>query len=329
MKRRTLLVAFGLGALAEALPALAQQKGRIWRIGFFYYASRQSAIETGRYKLFVQGMRELGYTEGKDFVIEARYADGVRERLPGLAAELVQAKLEVIVATGTPVYQALQKATKTIPVIITTSPDPIRDGFAASLARPGGNFTGLSSSNADAIAKHVELMKTAVPKLSRIAVLMNPKNAGSFPQLKSLQAAAQKTGLQVLPVEASTPDDIERGFVTMVKERAGAVIFPGDSFFLQQVKQIAELAVKHRLPSIYVTREYPEADGLMSYGQNITENFRRAATYVDKILKGAKPGDLPIEQPTIFELIVNLKTAKAIGLTIPQELMLRADRVIE
>jgi putative ABC transport system substrate-binding protein len=329
MKRRTLLVAFGLGALAEALPALAQQKGRIWRIGFFYYASRQSAIETGRYKLFVQGMRELGYTEGKDFVIEARYADGVRERLPGLAAELVQAKLEVIVATGTPVYQALQKATKTIPVIITTSPDPIRDGFAASLARPGGNFTGLSSNNAEAIAKHVELLKTTVPRLSRIAVLMNPTNAGSFPQLKSLQTAAQKIGLEVLPVEASTPDDIERGFGTMVKERAGAFIFPGDSFFLQQVKQIAGLAVKHRLPSIYVTREYPEADGLMSYGQNITENFRRAATYVDKILKGAKPGDLPIEQPTIFELIVNLKTAKAIGLTIPQELMLRADRVIE
>jgi len=274
-------------------------------------------------------MRDLGYVEGKHFVIEARYADGKTERLPDLAAELVRSKVDVIVATGTPLYQALQKATKTIPIVITTSPDPVRDGFAASLARPGGNFTGLSSNNAEAIPKHVELLMTAVPRLSRIAVLRNPDNVGSFPQLKSIQAAAQKTGLQVLPVDARTPDGIERGFSTMAKERAEAVIIPGDTFFLQQVRQIAELALKHRLPSTYVTREYAEAGGFMSYGQNITENFRRAATYVDKILKGAKPGELPIEQPTIFELVINRKTARAIGLTIPQELLLRADRVIE
>jgi putative ABC transport system substrate-binding protein len=329
MNRRDLLVAFSLGALTGALPALAQQKGKIRRIGFFYLGSRQSALETGRYQLFLQAMRDLGYVEGKHFVIEARYADGKAERLPDLAAELVRSKVDVIVATGTPLYQALQKATKTIPIVITTSPDPVRDGFAASLARPGGNFTGLSSNNAEAIPKHVELLMTAVPRLSRIAVLRNPDNVGSFPQLKSIQAAAQKTGLQVLPVDARTPDGIERGFSTMAKERAEAVIIPGDTFFLQQVRQIAELALKHRLPSTYVTREYAEAGGFMSYGQNITENFRRAATYVDKILKGAKPGELPIEQPTIFELVINRKTARAIGLTIPQELLLRADRVIE
>jgi len=329
MNRRDLLVAFSLGALTGALPALAQQKGKIRRIGFFYLGSRQSALETGRYQLFLQAMRDLGYVEGKHFVIEARYADGKTERLPDLAAELVRSKVDVIVATGTPLYQALHKATKTIPIVITTSPDPVRDGFAASLARPGGNFTGLSSNNAEAIPKHVELLMTAVPRLSRIAVLRNPDNVGSFPQLKSIQAAAQKTGLQVLPVDARTPDGIERGFSTMAKERAEAVIIPGDTFFLQQVRQIAELALKHRLPSTYVTREYAEAGGFMSYGQNITENFRRAATYVDKILKGAKPGELPIEQPTIFELVINRKTARAIGLTIPQELLLRADRVIE
>ena len=329
MNRRDLLVAFSLGALTGALPALAQQKGKIRRIGFFYLGSRQSALETGRYQLFLQAMRDLGYVEGKHFVIEARYADGKTESLPDLAAELVRSKVDVIVATGTPLYQALQKATKTIPIVITTSPDPVRDGFAASLARPGGNFTGLSSNNAEAIPKHVELLMTAVPRLSRIAVLRNPDNVGSFPQLKSIQAAAQKTGLQVLPVDARTPDGIERGFSTMAKERAEAVIIPGDTFFLQQVRQIAELALKHRLPSTYVTREYAEAGGFMSYGQNITENFGRAATYVDKILKGAKAGEMPVEHSTRYELVVNLKTAKELGLSVPPSLVKQAVQVIE
>jgi len=322
-------IAFGLGALAEALPALAQQQSKVWRIGFFYFASRHSAMDTGRYQLFLKGMRELGYVEGKHFVIEARYADGKAGPLPDFAAELVRLNVDIIVANGTPVYHALRQATKTIPIVITVSADPVSEGFAASLARPGGNFTGLSSANVELTPKHLELLMTAVPRLSRVAVLMNPAHSGHPARLKIIQAAAQKTGMQVLPVDAPTPDGIERAFGTMARERAGALIILGDSFFVQQIRQIAELALKHRLPSIYVNRDFADAGGLMSYGQNQTDNFRRAATYVDKILKGAKPGDLPIEQPTAFELVINRKTAKAFGLTIPQELVLRADRVIE
>ena len=329
MNRRTLLVAFGLGALAEALPALAQQKGKVWRIGFLYFGSRQSALETGRYQLFLDGMRELGYVEGKHFVIETRFADGKTGPLPDFAAELVRLKIDIIVANGTPVYHALRQATKTIPIVITVSADPVSEGFATSLARPGGNFTGLSSANVELTPKHLELLMTAVPRLSRVAVLMNPAHSGHPARLKIIQATAQKTGMRVLPVDAPSPDAIERGFASMSRERAQALIILGDSFFTQQIRQIAELALKHRLPSINVTGIYVEAGGLMSYGQNQADNFRRAANYVDKILKGAKPGDLPIEQPTIFELVINRKTAKAIGLAIPQELLLRADRVIE
>jgi putative ABC transport system substrate-binding protein len=262
-------------------------------------------------------------------VIETRFADGKTGPLPDLAAELVRLKVDVIVATGTPVYQALQKATKIIPIVITVSADPVGEGFAASLARPGGNITGLSSANLDLTAKHLELLMTAVPRLSRVAVLINPAHRGHPARLKIIQAAALKTGMQVLPVDAPTPDGIERGFASMSRERAQAVIILGDSFFDQQERQITALALKHRLPSIFVVRDYVEAGGLMSYGQNLADNYRRAATYVDKILKGAKPGDLPIEQPTKFELVVNLKTAKALGIRIPNSILVRADKVIE
>ncbi len=329
MNRRKLLVVFGLGALAEALPAFAQPKGKVWRIGFFYFASRQSAMETGRYKLFLQGMREHGYVEGKNLVIEARYGDGVSERLPGLAAELVQLKVDVIVATGTPVYRALQQVTRTVPIVITVAADPVGEGFAASLARPGGNITGLATGSVELYPKFIELLKIAVPKLSRMAVLWNPGNNSHPARLKQMQDIAQKAGIHALGVGGRTADEIERGFATMTRERAEAVVIVNDTFFIQQARQIGELTLKHRLPSIFGNTEFVDAGGLMGYGQDRLEPFRRAATYVDKILKGAKPGDLPIEQPTRLTLVINRKTAKAIGLTFSQELLLRADRVIE
>ena len=311
------------------LAPFAQQKGKVARIGFFYFGSRQSALDTGRYQKFLQGMRELGYVEGKNLVIEGRFADGISERLPGLAAELVRLNPDVIVVTGTSGVYALKKATRTIPIVITAGADPVGEGFAASLARPGGNITGLATSNVEVFPKHVELLKTALPKLSRIAVLWNPANDVHSARLKQLQAVAQKAGIHAVGAGGRTADEIERGFATMTRERAEAVIILNDTFFVQQLRQIAELSAKHKLPSLFGAIEYAEYGGLMGYGQNVADNFHRAATYVDKILKGAKPGELPIEQPTRLSLAINRKTAKAIGLAIPQELVLRADRVIE
>jgi putative ABC transport system substrate-binding protein len=329
MNRRKLLVAFGLGALAAPLVSVAQQQRKIWRIGFLAPRSRPTSSVPDVYSAFPQGMRELGYVEGKNFVIEWRFADGKFERLPGLAAELVQMKVDVIVAAGTVATEVAQRATTTIPIVIAASVDPVGSGFVKSLARPGGNITGLSLATSDFSPKHLELLMTVVPKLSRVAVLVSPDNSAHPGVLKSIQATAQKLGVQVLPVSAPTPDDIERGFAMMKRERAEAVIVAADAFFVLQRRQIVELALKHRLASMATNREYAAAGGLMSYGQNVADFYRRAATFVDKILKGAKPGELPIEQPAIFELVINRKTAKTLGIAIPQELLLRADRVIE
>lgn len=327
--RRKLLFAIGAGVLAAPLAPFAQQKGKVWRVGFFYFGSRQSASETGRYEEFLRGMRELGYVEGKNLAVEARFADGKTERLRDLAAELVRLKVDVIVATGSPASRAMQQATTTIPIVMTVSADPIGEGFAASLARPGGNVTGLSSGNVEVTPKHLELLMLAVPKLTRVAVLLNSANGTHPARLKLIQDAAGKASLRVLAVAARTPDEIERGFGTMTRDRAQAVIVLGDTFFQQQMRQIADLAVKQRLPAMFTNREYAEAGGFMSYGQTLRNNFRRAANYVDKILKGARPGELPIEQPSRLVLVINRKTAKALGLTIPQELLVRADEVIE
>jgi putative ABC transport system substrate-binding protein len=274
-------------------------------------------------------MRELGYIEGKNFVVEARFADGEGAALPGLAAELISGKVDVIVATGTPVTLALRKATRTVPIVSTVSSDPAGDGSSASLARPGGNITGLSNFAPELSQKQVELLTACVPKLSRLAVLVNPSNAEHSGRLKLVESAARKVGMRVLAVHGGTPDEITSSFAAMARDRAEAVLILGDTFFLQQMRRIADLALKYRLPSVFLNPELVEAGGLMSYGPNFTDNFRRAASYVDKILKGAKPADLPIEQPTKFELVINLKTAKALGLTIPQSLLLRADQVIE
>jgi ABC-type uncharacterized transport system substrate-binding protein len=275
-------------------------------------------------------MRDLGYVEGKNLVLDARFADGVVARLPDLATDVLKLKPDAIVSTGTPTHLALQEAGVTVPVVITASADPVADGIVASLARPGGNFTGLATGNLELYPKHIELLKSALPKLSRLAVLWNPSGGAHRGRLKQLQAVAQEAGIQALPVGAATPDEIETGFAEMTRKRAEGLIIVSDTFFVQQLQQIAGLALKQRLPSIWGGNvEYADAGGLITYGQHPLENFKRAAVFVDKIFKGTKPGDLPIEQPARLEMVLNLRTDKAIGLNVSRELLFRADRVIE
>jgi putative ABC transport system substrate-binding protein len=327
--RRKLVIALGAAVLVAPFAAWAQQKGKVWRIGYLEPSTRQLSLDSGRAPAFLQGMKELGYVEGKHFVMEYRFADGNNERLSALAAELVQVNADVIVTSGVAASQAAQRTTGTIPIVVTVTPDPVRDGFAMSLAKPGGNITGLSIGSAEIIQKHVELLVTVRPQIARIAVLLSPANAGHTPLLLSVQVAAQRSGRQTLPVAASAPEEIERGFAFMTRNGADAVIVLADPLFRQQRRQIGGLALKHRLPSSFVTIDFSDAGGLFVYAANTIENFRRAAIFVDKILKGAKPGELPFELPTRYQLVINRKTANALGLTIPQELLLRADRVID
>ena len=325
--RRKLIIAPGASVLASPLTAYAQTE--IWRIGFLSQRHMELADAGYYYGPFMQGMRELGYIEGKNLVMEWRSAEGKSERLPALAAQLVQLKVDVLATAGTPATQAAQKASSTIPIVMITVANPLGDGLVRNLARPGGNSTGLANLATDLGPKLLEMLRGMVPKLSRVAVLINPGNSSITALLKNVEAAAQKLGVKVMPVEARSPPEIVNAFSTMAREKAGAVIVPQEALFQQQKNQIVELAAKHRLPSIGAYNEYVEAGGLISYGQNIRGNFQRAATYVDKILKGAKPGDIPMEQPTKFELIINGKTAKALGLKIPQSLLIMADKVIE
>jgi putative tryptophan/tyrosine transport system substrate-binding protein len=311
--RRSAIALVLTGALALPGVLFAQQSGKVWRVGFFYYGSRQSALDTRRYQEFERGMRELGYEEGKNLVIEARFADGQPERLPDIAAQLVKLKVDVIVATGSPVYRALQQASVTIPTAVTVSSDPLGTGLAKTLARPGGNFTGLSENNVELVTKHLQLLRTVVPRLSRVALLSNPTNTGSTTtQLKRVKAAAEQVGVDIVQVESGTIDGNERGLAAASKARVNALIILNDTFFTQQSRQLAELAIQYRLPSIFGTQDYARAGGLLSYGPEVTDNFRRVAMYVDKILKGAKPGDLPMEQPTRYLLTINRKTATAL-----------------
>jgi len=327
--RRKLLLALGAGALAAPFASLAQQPNKVWRVGFLALRSPTAWNPNASYDAFMQGMRELGYVEGKNLIIEWRLADGKVERLPALAAELVQLKVDVLVAAGVQPTSAAQKATTTIPIVMANSIDPVGSGFVASLARPGGNITGLSNLIGDLSAKHFEMLRSIVPKVSRMAILVNPTNSGHATILKTVQTAAQKSSVKILSVQARIPQEIESAFSTMTKHNAQGVIVANDLFLNQQRRQIAELAAKNRLPSVAAVREYADDGGLMSYGPKFVENYRRAATYVDKIIKGAKPSDLPVEQPTKFELVINRKTAKTLGLTIPQSLLISADKVIE
>ena len=325
---RALSALLALGLLAAPLIAEAQQPSmKTARIG---YVSLRSGPEHQE-EAFRQGLRELGYVEGQNISVEYRWADWKPDRIPALAEELVRLKVDVIVSAGggTVTVLAVKKATKTIPVVFVTGGDPVSTGLVASLARPGGNLTGVSFLTSELNAKRLDLLKAAVPGVSRVAVLTNPANPLTAGALKELEGAARALKVKLQVLEARDPQAIDDAFAAMKRERAGALLVRNDPMFFAQRERIVGLAAKSRLPGIFEWREFAEAGGLLSFGANITDVYRRLATYVDKILKGAKPGELPVEQPTKFELVVNLKTAKALGLTIPPSLVGRADRVIE
>jgi putative ABC transport system substrate-binding protein len=327
-KRRKLLVALGAGALAAPLSSLAQPT-KVWRVGFLVQATRPDNLDASFFHGFVQGMHELGYVDGKNLEIHWRFAENRVAQLPSLVAELLRLKVDVIVASSSTPTRAAQQATTSIPVVMVSTSDPVGSGFVKSLARPGGNITGLSNLATDVDTKNLEMLIGMVPKLSRVAVMVNPDNITSARQLNRFHAVARKLGVTILPFDARTPQEIEQAFPRMAREKIGGLIVMADSNFHQQVRQIAELAAKYRVPTIAGLREYVEAGGLLSYGANRRDYFRRAATYVDKIFKGIKPADIPVEQPTLFELYINGKTAKALGLKIPQSLLILADKVIE
>jgi len=327
--RRAVLAACALLPLGVALGAHGQSSGKRWRIGFFYQGSRESAMQTGRYQAFIDGMKELGYAEGRDFTLEPRFAEGKAERYAEMAAELIRTEPDLVVAHGSPLYAHLRKASTRIPVVVTVSSDPVGEGIARSLARPGLNFTGLSTNSADITAKQLELLKTLRPGLSRYALLMNSTAAHHPPQLVSHRVAASQAGITVIPSMVGSPEEFERAFADMKANGAEAVVTLGDTFFVQQRQQIAALALKHRLLSTFNARDFVEVGGLISYGIDARNNLRRAAVFVDKILKGARAADLPFEQPTIYELVINRKTAKLLGVSIPQSLAVRTNEVIE
>ena len=327
--RRKVIVALGASAFAAPFACIAQQQGKVWRIGFL--ALRHVNFEDTDYSYgpFRQKMRELGYVEGKNLIIEWRSAEGKVERLPDLAAELVRLNVALIVSAGNPAVGAAQKATTSIPILIGNGSDPVGSGFVASLARPGGNITGLSNIVDDISPKYLELLMSMVPKLSRVGVLLNLSSTSQAKVLSNVRGAAKAANITVVPFDARSPEGIEKSFSLMKKEKAGAVIVVSSGLFVQQARQIAELAAQQRLPSISGYREYTDAGVMMSYGPSFAENYRRIATYADKIFKGARPGDLPVEQPTKLELVINSQTAKALGLKIPQSLLISADQVIE
>ncbi|MBI2232248.1 MAG: ABC transporter substrate-binding protein [Deltaproteobacteria bacterium] len=311
--------------LALPFPAQAQQPARIPRVGILIPPS--ASFFSARVEAFRQRLRELGYAEGKNIFIEYRYAEGKLERLPDLAAELVRLKVDVIVATG-PAILAAKKASPTIPIVFAAAGDPVGSGLVSSLARPGGNITGLSSIAQDLDGKRLELVKEAFPKIARVAFLWEPGGSRGNPALTDMEAAAKALGLKLQSLEVRGLDDFESAFARAKKEGAQALITTPTGVINTQQRQVLDFAAKNRLPAMYPTSEFVEAGGLMSYGPNYTDLFRRAADFVDKILKGTKPADIPVEQPMKFEFIVNLKAAKQIGVTIPPNVLVRADRVI-
>ena len=322
----TKVFGFALSTILFALCvfAEAQQPKKIPRLGFLSPTSADSRVEA-----FRQGLRELGYVEGQNIAIEYRSADGKFDRLPDLALELVRLKVDVVVAVVTQASLAAKMATGTIPVVMIGVSDPVGSGLVVSLARPGANITGTSSMTAEIIGKQLELIKETLPKISRVAALWNPANPiFQAIQRRETEVAARALGMQLQFVEARAPDEIDRAFAGVAKERMRALLVLNDPVFTAQRKQIADLSAKHRFPTVSGTREYTEVGGLMAYGPSFPDMYRRAAYYVDRILKGTKPADLPVEQPMKFELIINLKTAKQIGLTIPPNVLARADKVI-
>jgi putative ABC transport system substrate-binding protein len=321
MDRRAFLG--GAAALLAAPLAAEAQSGKPPRIGFLS-DSRQPWDEA-----FRQGLRELGYVAGQSITIEYRYSEGHFERLPGLAAELVHLAVAVIVAGGTQAIRAAKQSTRVIPIVMAVTADPVGNGFVASLARPGGNITGLTSSSPDLSGKRLALLKEIIPRLSRVGVLWNSSNPDNATQLKEAESAASALGVQLQPIGVRSSDEFDGAFSAIRTWRADALYTLGDSLFANNRKRIVYFTTRNRMASMFSVREPVEAGGLVAYGANFLDLFRRAAGYVDKILRGARPADLPVEQPTTFELVINLKTAKALGLTIPPSILARADQVIE
>jgi len=325
MKKTAVLSILCVAVLLAAVITEAQQTTKVARLG--YLATRSGPGPNDH--AFEQGLRELGYLEGQNILIERRWAGGNPDRIPSLAAELVRLKVDMIVTSGSTSTHAAKKATATIPIVMAQDPDPIGNGFIASLAHPGGNITGLSNVNRELSGKRLELLREIVPRLSRLAVFGTTAFPGNAQGLKEVEAAAAAFGVKLQYLDCLGSEDIDIAFRAPSQEQAGAIlVLPGPIFNSHQTK-IADLAVKNRLPATYNSPEYVEGGGLMSYGASIPDSYRRVATYVDKILKGAKPGDLPVEQPKKFEFIINIKAAKQIGLTIPPNVLVRADRVIK
>ncbi len=332
MRRREFILALGAAAAAWPFAARAQQAPKVARIGYLTIGSLESPEARKSLDTFREGLYELGYIEGQNIVIEYRAADGKIERLPALAAELARLRLDLIVAGATPAGLAAQQAFTMTPIVVAAMGDPVRDGFVASLARPGGNITGTTFLGPELVPKRLALLKESLPKISRVAVLWHP---GAFGErtirdmLNEIAEAAGTLGMQLQLVEVRQPNELDHAFSTMARERAEALFqFPSAMLFSER-RRIVELAAMHRLPSMFNGREFVQLGGLIAYGVSLSDLSRRSATYVDKILKGAKPSDLPVEQPTKFELVVNLKTAKALGVEIPATVLTRADEVIE
>jgi putative ABC transport system substrate-binding protein len=326
---RQVLIALGACALATSPIFGADQPMTIPRIGFLTGAYSCTGPVSSR-EAFRQGLNDLGYVEGRNIAVECRSADGNFDRLNDLAAELVRLKVDIIVAAGGElVARAAKHSSHTIPIVMTNVADPVQTGLVASLAHPGGNVTGLVTISPELSGKRLELLKQAFPKTLRVGVLTNPANPEQGPRMRELEAAAKALGVELLILEVRGPDDFNSAFSTLTKLNADALLPLGDPVIVSNQKQIVAFAAKNHLPAIYHRLEFVEGGGIMSYGPSYNDLFRRAAGYVDKILKGSKPGNLPIEQPTKFELVINLKTAKALGLTIPQSVLLRADEVIQ
>jgi putative tryptophan/tyrosine transport system substrate-binding protein len=328
MRRREFISSLGGGLLSGAaaawpLAARAQQPAKVRRIGIVVEGMRSAA-----YDGFLQGMDELGYVAGKDYLIEWRFADGRYLRILELVGDFAKLNVDVIFLGSPAMVYPVRQATRTIPIVMGYSVDPVGSGFVSNLSHPGGNITGLASSGEDTSAKQLELLTAVVPNLSRVGLLQNPENSSYSSILKSMQAAAQKTGLDLVPVDARVPQDIDGAFQVLARERVGALQVSADRFFLTQPQQLADLALKYRLPSIFAERAFVEAGGLMSLGENLKDFYRRAAGFVDKIFKGARPGDLPIEQLSLFDLVINRKTARELGVALPPRTDISAYEVI-
>ena len=329
MDRRAFISSIAISLLAAPFAVEAQPAGKVPRIGFLVAASASDSAYARLIETFRQGLRDLGYVEGRNIVVEYRYADGKYERLPALAAELVRLKVDVIVSHGTPGPLAAKQATSAIPIVMTSAGDPVGSGLVSSLARPGGNVTGLSLMVPELGGKRLQLLKEILPGLSRVAVLWNAANPYASLVAREMEATATTLGVQLQALVVRGPDDFAGALAAATTGRAGALTAVEDPLTITKRTQIVDFAAKSRLPAIYGVKEFVDAGGLMSYGVNLVDLYRRAAAYVDKILKGAKPADLPVQQPTKFEFVINLKTAKALGLTIPPSVLLRADEVIQ